>query len=298
MATPTGRAQRRPSGSWKPVTRSSTRRAVPSVEAYEHQLGMAASAGIARVAATRRSGPRAAQRHHRVAGETRPERTRTDEGDAHGGAAGGKGGDRRHGLRGGRVALDARVAAKPDAVVLVPGHAVKGTCFDAAEVLRRKLEAEVVRTVVAREHLSRDRVPVEADRVAQARGEGRPTGLALRLVQHQDAAAAAIEGVIGTQVLVRAIAPNAEACIDAAIRSHPHGARVVPPPAREGRKQGQVPRIEALLAGPPGCAMEAGGAGDENFALAKRHAVRIVVQPDQHAGLPIGRRQAVHVPGA
>ena len=50
--------------------------------------------------------------------------------------------------------------------------------------------------------------------------------------------------------------------------------------------------------GRQGRTVEAVGAGDEHLAFAKRDAMRIAVERHQHARLPIGRLEAVDVPGA
>src|SRR5512146_2952099 len=114
------------------------------------------------------------------------------------------------------------------AVELEPRHAVKGTGGEPAEIFRRLIVAEMIRSVVAGEQHASLRLPIEADRIAQPRSKRLPARLAAALAQDKHSAAPVIERIARAQILVATVALDAQAHVHPPIRPHAHGAAVMP----------------------------------------------------------------------
>jgi len=183
------------------------------------------------------------------------------------------------------------------AVELEPRHAVEGARQQAAEVFRRLLEAEMIGSVVAGVQHAGVRMPVEADRVTESCRERLQAWLRAALIEHQHPAAAVTEGIARVQILVTAVATDAETDVDAPVGTDAHGTAAVSAAARQRGQQTQRVGIEACLAVAVARTVQAVGLRDKDFAVAQRHTVRVVGQANQHFGPRVGWWQPVHMAG-
>jgi hypothetical protein len=162
--------------------------------------------------------PGAMQGYDRVAFQVRLEGPARHENDSHGRAACREGRGRTLHLRRWprRRRTDAFVPAHRLAVELKPRHPMEGAWHELAEIFGRQLESPVVWTVVAGVKHTRLWLPVEANGIAQARGEWPQYRLGTTLIQDQDAAATILKRIVFPQVLVAAVAADPQADIDPA----------------------------------------------------------------------------------